>query len=100
MLLLLSLQPSSPSDFQPAVPGALEQILPRFPADFPVPVLIVQHMPVGFTKSLAQRLNSLSLVKAREAEDHDLIRPGVAYIVPAGLHMHITLRTALPVRNQ
>jgi two-component system chemotaxis response regulator CheB len=73
-------------------PRALEEILPRFPADLPVPILIVQHMPVGFTRSLAQRLNSLSSIKVCEASHRDLIRPGVAYIAPAGLHMHVVAR--------
>jgi len=73
-------------------PRALEQILPRFPADLPVPMLIVQHMPVGFTRSLAQRLNSLSSIKVCEASHRELIRPGVAYIAPAGVHMHIVPR--------
>jgi two-component system, chemotaxis family, protein-glutamate methylesterase/glutaminase len=73
-------------------PRALEQILPRFPADFPVPILIVQHMPVGFTQSLAQRLDSLSRIKVCEASHRELIHRGVAYIARAGFHMHVVPR--------
>jgi two-component system chemotaxis response regulator CheB len=73
-------------------PKALEQILPRLPADFPVPILIVQHMPVGFTRSLAQRLNSISSITVREASHREVIHPGWAYIAPAGLHMHVVPR--------
>ena len=68
-------------------PKALEHILPMFPADLPVPILIVQHMPVGFTAPFAQRLNTLSSIKVREAVHRELIHPGVAYIAPSGLHM-------------
>jgi two-component system chemotaxis response regulator CheB len=73
-------------------PRALEQILPRFPADLSVPILIVQHMPVGFTRSFAQRLNSLCSIEVREAAHRELVRPGVAYIAPAGVHMHVVAR--------
>ena len=73
-------------------PRALEQVLPRFPADLPVPILIVQHMPAGFTRSFAQRLNTLSSIHVCEAADRELIRPGYAYIAPAGLHMHVVRR--------
>ena len=68
-------------------PKALEQILPRFPRDFPVPILIVQHMPVGFTRPFAQRLDSLCAIAVREAAQRELIQAGVAYIAPAGQHM-------------
>lgn len=73
-------------------PKALEQTLPRFPADLPVPMLIVQHMPAGFTHSLAHLLDSISSIKVCEASHRELIRPGVAYIAPAGLHMHLVPR--------
>ena len=73
-------------------PRALEQILPRFPADLPVPILIVQHMPAGFTRSFAQRLNALSSINVCEAAHRELIRPGVAYVAPAGLHVHVVRR--------
>jgi len=73
-------------------PKALEQILPRFPSDFPIPLLIVQHMPIGFTGPFAQRLNNLCSIPVREAAQSELIKPGTAYIAPAGLHMRVTRR--------
>ena len=75
-------------------PRALEQILPRFPRDFPVPILIVQHMPVGFTRPFAQRLDSLCAIAVHEATQRELIQPGVAYIAPAGLHMCVVPRVS------
>ncbi|PYX70187.1 MAG: chemotaxis response regulator protein-glutamate methylesterase [Acidobacteria bacterium] len=73
-------------------PKALEQILPMFPPNFPVPILIVQHMPVGFTATLAQRLNSICPINVKEAAQGELIRPGAAYIAPAGVHMRVVPR--------
>ncbi|WP_309121270.1 chemotaxis response regulator protein-glutamate methylesterase [Paenibacillus sp.] len=71
-------------------PRALQQVLTRLPEHFPAPVLVVQHMPAGFTRSLAQRLNTLCAIEVTEAEDGMELRPGAAYIAPGGLHM--TLR--------
>ena len=70
-------------------PQALQEILPLLPADLPVGVLIVQHMPPGFTAPFAQRLNNLCKVTVREAADNDSVEPGVVYIAPAGGHMTI-----------
>jgi len=70
-------------------PGALEKIMPRFPRNFPVPILIVQHMPSGFTKTFAERLNSLCCIEVREATQSQRLQPGVAYIAPAGAHMKV-----------
>jgi two-component system, chemotaxis family, protein-glutamate methylesterase/glutaminase len=70
-------------------PKALQEILPLLPADLSVPILIVQHMPRGFTAPFAQRLNNLSAVSVREAAHRDLISPGVVYIAPAGMHMTV-----------
>jgi two-component system chemotaxis response regulator CheB len=70
-------------------PKALEEILPLLPSDFPIPLLIVQHMPIGFTTLFAQRLNSLSSIKVKEAAQGELIRSGTAYVAPAGLHMRV-----------
>lgn len=67
----------------------MEQILPRFPADLAVPILIVQHMPIGFIQAFAQRLNLLSSIKVCEAKHREPIHPGVAYIAPAGLQMRV-----------
>ncbi|HLZ39647.1 MAG TPA: chemotaxis response regulator protein-glutamate methylesterase [Candidatus Sulfotelmatobacter sp.] len=73
-------------------PKALQEILPRFPRDFPVPLLIVQHMPAGFTAPFAQRLDTLCAIKVCEASAHELIRPATAYIAPAGVHMRVERR--------
>ena|SRR5271165_1498614 len=73
-------------------PKALQEVLPLLPGDLAVPVLIVQHMPAGFTAPFAQRLDGLCRVKVREAVDNDRIEPGVVYIAPAGMHMTV-LRT-------
>jgi two-component system chemotaxis response regulator CheB len=70
-------------------PKALQEILPLLPADLAVPVLIVQHMPPGFTAPFAQRLNNLCAVRVREAGHRDPIEPGVVYIAPAGQHMTV-----------
>jgi len=70
-------------------PRALQEVLPLLPRDLSVPVLIVQHMPAGFTGPFAQRLNALCRVRVREAADKDVIEPGVVYIAPAGLHMTV-----------
>ncbi len=70
-------------------PKALQEILPTLPSDLPVAILIVQHMPRGFTKPLAIRLNGLCRIKIREAEQDDLVEPGCVYIAPAGQHMTV-----------
>jgi len=68
-------------------PPALQHILTSFPQNFPVPVVIAQHMPKLFTQSFAQRLNSLSQIEIKEAEDKEPLRPGVALIAPGDVHM-------------
>lgn len=68
-------------------PPALQHILTSFPENFPVPVVIAQHMPKIFTQSFAQRLNSLSQIEVKEAEDREPLRPGVALIAPGDVHM-------------
>lgn len=70
-------------------PRALQQVLTRLPASLGAPVLIVQHMPAGFTKSLAQRLDSLSAICVKEAEDGEAIQAGTAYICPGGFHLKV-----------
>jgi two-component system, chemotaxis family, protein-glutamate methylesterase/glutaminase len=68
-------------------PGALHQIIPRLPADLPAGVLIVQHMPSGFTKSLAQRLDEISAIHVKEAEEGDRVANGLVLLAPGGYHM-------------
>ncbi len=71
-------------------PNALALVLPQIPADFPVPIFIVQHMPPVFTARLAERLNQLSAIEVVEAKDKMLAEPGKAYLAPGDFHM--TLR--------
>ena len=70
-------------------PKALQEILPLLPVDLSVPILIVQHMPAGFTAPFAQRLNTLCSVTVREAVHHEVIQRGVVYIAPSGIHMTV-----------
>ena len=70
-------------------PKALEEILPLFPRELSVPILIVPHMPPGFTAPFAQRLNTMCSVTVCEATPGEPLLPGVVYIAPAGLHMTV-----------
>ena len=70
-------------------PRALLEVIPKLPPDFPAPVLIVQHMPDGFTETLANRLNSLSGMSVKEAAEGDVLLPGYVYVAKAGKHMKI-----------
>lgn len=71
-------------------PNALGQILPTIPAGFPLPVLVVQHMPPLFTTMLAERLNTTCALQAKEAADGDRIQPGHIYIAPGDFHMRVS----------
>jgi two-component system chemotaxis response regulator CheB len=66
---------------------ALQQVIPELSGGFPLPVLVVQHMPPGFTTSLAQRLNERSALKVTEACDEMPVRKGNVIIAPGGYHM-------------
>lgn len=70
-------------------PFSLQKVIPRLNKYIDVPVFIVQHMPPKFTKSLAERLNNLSEVEVKEAEDNEKVRGGVVYIAPGGFHMTV-----------
>ncbi|MFB4325001.1 MULTISPECIES: chemotaxis response regulator protein-glutamate methylesterase [Paenibacillus] len=70
-------------------PRALKAFLEKIPGDFHAPIVIVQHMPPNFTKSLAQRLNSFSQLEVMEAEHGMVLEPGKAYIAPGGSHMRV-----------
>jgi two-component system, chemotaxis family, protein-glutamate methylesterase/glutaminase len=70
-------------------PRALQQVLSRLPADFPAPVVIVQHMPPNFTQSLAIRLDSNSSIRVVEGGDGMALLAGTAYIAPGGFHMKV-----------
>ena len=71
-------------------PAALQIILTRLPSDFQAAILISQHMPKGFTGPLAERLDRLSQLKIKEAEDGDQISKGTVYICPGGEHLGIS----------
>jgi two-component system chemotaxis response regulator CheB len=68
-------------------PRALHEVLTGIPADFPAPILVVQHMPPKFTHSLAQRLDSFCNIQVREAVDGEVVETATAYIAPGGRHM-------------
>lgn len=68
---------------------ALEAIIPKLSKSLPLPVLIVQHMPPLFTRSLAAGLDSVSMVRVKEAEAGDILSPGCVYIAPGGFHMTV-----------
>ncbi|AIQ47843.1 chemotaxis protein CheY [Paenibacillus sp. FSL R7-0273] len=70
-------------------PRALKTFLENIPANFPAPIVIVQHMPPNFTKSLAQRLNTFSPLEVSEAEHGMILRQGAAYIAPGGYHVKV-----------
>ncbi len=70
-------------------PVALQNVLTKLPAHFPIPILIVQHMPASFTKAFAERMNRLCAVQVKEAEDGDILRAGIALIAPGGFQMLI-----------
>jgi two-component system chemotaxis response regulator CheB len=68
-------------------PPALRSLLAALPADLPAAVVVVQHIPAGFTASLAGRLDAVSALSVREAEQGDRVRPGEVLLAPAGRHL-------------
>jgi Chemotaxis response regulator containing a CheY-like receiver domain and a methylesterase domain len=79
-------------------PQALRHVIPMFPADFPVPIAVVLHMPVGYTEMYARRLDEISQLQVVEARDGDTIRPGVMFLAPAGRHLLFSRPSAGEVR--
>jgi len=77
-------------------PQSLLQVIPKLPAEIKSGILIVQHMPPGFTKSFAQRLDRVSKIDVKEAEDGEVVEEGKAYVAPGDFHMEITIRTEKP----
>ena len=73
-------------------PRALEQVLSALPADLPAAVTVVQHMPVGFTRALAQRLDESSPLTVREAADGDRVARGLVLLAPGGFHLRFSRR--------
>lgn len=75
-------------------PRALRDVIPLLPADLPVPVLVVQHMPAGFTTSLANRLNELSPLRVREATHGDVVETGNVFVAAGGWHLMVERKQA------
>jgi two-component system chemotaxis response regulator CheB len=75
-------------------PPALQSVITRLPRNFPVGIVIAQHMPPTFTKSLAERLNSLSQITVREATDGEKIEPGLVLVAPGGRNLTVKKRGA------
>jgi two-component system chemotaxis response regulator CheB len=71
-------------------PQALKYMIPRLPANFPLPVAVVMHMPPGYTELYAKRLNELSALQVCEASEGDLVQKGSVLIAPAGRHFTFT----------
>jgi two-component system, chemotaxis family, protein-glutamate methylesterase/glutaminase len=95
-----SAKPSSPIEvvvigLSTGGPSALEQLLPKLPKDFPVPVLIVQHMPKLFTGVLAERLDKCCALRVEQAYDNATIRPGTIWLAPGDAHMEVASRRAM-----
>ncbi len=70
-------------------PQALHEFIPMLPATLRYPLVLVQHMPAGFTASLANRLDAVAAIKVKEAEEGEFFEPGCVYITPGGKHMEI-----------
>ncbi len=73
-------------------PVALQQVLTALPANFPSPIVLIQHMPGTFTRAFADRLDKLCRIRVKEAEDGDTLRPGHALLAPGGKQMMIDAR--------
>lgn len=73
-------------------PQALRFLIPQLPADFPVPIAIVLHMPVGYTAMYAEKLNEISAIEVHEAREGDEICAGLALLAPAGKHLNFKRR--------
>ena len=70
-------------------PVALQRVLTQLPGSFPAPIVLIQHMPAAFTKAFAERLDKLCKISVKEAEDGDLLRPGLALLAPGGKQMMV-----------
>lgn len=75
-------------------PVALQKIMSRLPANLPVPILLVQHMPATFTPAFAERLNSMSPLQVAQASDGAVLRPGCALLAPGGKQMLLARKGA------
>ncbi|WP_079480173.1 protein-glutamate methylesterase/protein-glutamine glutaminase [Halobacillus salinus] len=88
-LVSISQQPIIAIGTSTGGPRALDRVITQLPEDLPCPIVIVQHMPKGFTRSLADRLNKQSKVQVKEAEHEEVLKNGCAYIAPGGEHLTI-----------
>ncbi len=70
-------------------PKALQSVIPYLPKNMDAPLVLVQHMPAGFTASMANRLNELSEVEVKEAQDGDVLKKGCVYVAPGGKHIRV-----------
>ena len=70
-------------------PKALQSVIPKLPKNLDAPIVLVQHMPAGFTKSMADRLNETSSIFVKEAQDGDRLEKGKVYVAPGGKHMEV-----------
>jgi two-component system, chemotaxis family, protein-glutamate methylesterase/glutaminase len=70
-------------------PAALMQVFSSLPENFPSSILVVQHMPEGFTRAFAERLDQLSHLRVKEAEDMDPVMPGSAFVAPGNSHISL-----------
>lgn len=73
-------------------PKSLQQVIPKLPKNLNAAVIVVQHMPSGFTRSLAERLDSLSEIAVKEAEEGELLQNSQVYIAKGGLHLKVIER--------
>ena len=78
-------------------PVALQRVLTQLPANFPAPILLIQHMPAAFTKAFAERLDKLCRISVKEAEDGDVLRPGLALLAPGGKQMLVDGRGVVKI---
>ena len=78
-------------------PVALQRVLTQLPANFPTPIVLIQHMPAAFTKAFAERLDKLCRINVKEAEDGDVLRPGLALLAPGGKQMMVDSRGAVRI---
>lgn len=79
-------------------PMALQAVLTKLPKNFPVPLVLVQHMPAAFTHAFADRLNQICQISVKEAQDGDKLQPGVALLAPGGKQMMVDPRNGGSVR--
>ena len=73
-------------------PVALQQVLTKLPANFPLPLILIQHMPGSFTPAFAQRLDQQCAISVKEAQDGDELKPGLALLAPGGKQMLLEQR--------